>query len=171
MHIIRRLVLFSALLLAFAFVLSSAAGKPAAPVPALATPPPAATPTATGGNGATPSQHVVGESLMIEWGGSWWAATTLAVLNDGRVVIHYTGWGAEWDELATPKRIRREVQGAATYTAKEAVFVEWKGSWWPAHVKKVEGKDKYGIRYDGYGPEWDEVVGPSRIKRLSPPEG
>ena len=164
---IRRLAIVSALLFAVAFVISSASGKSVVGngTVALATPP---LPTAK-----APAKHEIGEHLMIEWGGSWWAASTLAAIDDGRVVIHYTGWGEEWDEIVKPTRIRREVQGTSNFAAGDSAFVEWKGSWWPAKVQKIStvgGKEQYAIRYDGYGKEWDETVGAARIKRLGPTE-
>lgn len=45
----------------------------------------------------------------------------------------------------------------------DAASVEWKGKWYPAKVTKVDG-EKCCIHYDGYGNEWDECVGPERIK-------
>lgn len=119
---------------------------------------------------ATAKAHVAGDALLVEWGGSWWKATVIAPLPDGRYAIHYTGWGEDYDEIAKPKRIRTEVPLGQTPAAGESVFVEWKGSWWPAKVLKVS-KGGYRIHYDGYGPEWDEDVPPSRLIRLSPPEG
>lgn len=44
--------------------------------------------------------------------------------------------------------------------------VLWKGSWYPAHVLKGKGAECY-IHYDGYGSNWDEWVGPDRIKVAS----
>ena len=114
--------------------------------------------------------HPAGDALFVEWGGSWWKATSIAPLADGRTVIHYVGWGEDYDGVAKPKRIRTELKTTTTYALNESVFVEWKGSWWPAKITKLN-IGSYGIHYDGYGPEWDESVGASRITRLSPPEG
>lgn len=41
--------------------------------------------------------------------------------------------------------------------------VLWQGKWYPAAVKKARGDQAY-IHYDGYGDNWDEWVGPDRIK-------
>jgi hypothetical protein len=43
------------------------------------------------------------------------------------------------------------------------VMVEWKGSNYPAVITEVVSSGQYKIHYDGYGAEWDEVVGDSRI--------
>jgi hypothetical protein len=114
--------------------------------------------------------HPAGDALFVEWGGSWWKATSIAPLGDGRTVIHYVGWGEDYDEVAKPKRIRTEIQNKAIFALNESVFVEWKGSWWPAKITK-HNIGSYRIHYDGYGPEWDEDVPGSRVVRLSPPEG
>ncbi len=53
---------------------------------------------------------------------------------------------------------------ADAFKVGDKLLVEWKGSSYPAVVTAVVAKDQYKIRYDGYGAEWDEVVGPSRIK-------
>ena len=114
--------------------------------------------------------HVAGDPLFVEWGGSWWKATVIVPLPDGRVVIHYDGWSQDYDEIATPKRIRTALPTAATPSVGDSVFVEWKGSFWPAKVLNVSTA---GVRvhYDGFGPEWDEDVPVTRLLRLSPPEG
>lgn len=119
---------------------------------------------------AVAKAHATGDALFVEWGGSWWRATAIAPLPDGRTVIHYDGWSEDYDEVAKPKRIRTPLANLPTPTVGESVFVEWKGSWWPAKVLKVS-KGAYRIHYDGYGPEWDEDVTISRVTRLSPPEG
>ncbi len=43
--------------------------------------------------------------------------------------------------------------------------VEWKGSWYPAEVIKVnEDQTRCFIHYDGYASSWDEWVGDERIQ-------
>lgn len=53
---------------------------------------------------------------------------------------------------------------APAWKVGDAVQVEWRGSWYPAKVIGVSN-GKYRIHYDGYGNEWDEFVGPSRMKK------
>jgi hypothetical protein len=45
----------------------------------------------------------------------------------------------------------------------ERVEVEWQGSWWPATVLEVHA-ERYLVHYDGYGSEWDELVGEERVR-------
>lgn len=51
-----------------------------------------------------------------------------------------------------------------TWDAKDEVDVEWRGRWWPATVLDRKGSGRYLVHYDGFGEEWDEVVGPERIR-------
>ncbi len=55
------------------------------------------------------------------------------------------------------------VIGAGPYRSGDAVSVKWHGSWWPAQVLQV-GRKQWFIHYDGYGNNWDEWVGPGRIR-------
>ncbi|MFO1462726.1 MAG: Tudor-knot domain-containing protein [bacterium] len=41
--------------------------------------------------------------------------------------------------------------------------VLWKGTWYPAVVKRTRGDSCY-IHYKGYNNSWDEWVGPDRIR-------
>ncbi|MEW6161423.1 MAG: Tudor-knot domain-containing protein [Verrucomicrobiota bacterium] len=41
-------------------------------------------------------------------------------------------------------------------------YVHWGSRWWPAEVLRTAG-DRHLIRYNGYGADWDEWVGPDRI--------
>jgi len=49
------------------------------------------------------------------------------------------------------------------WKARDEVEVEWHGSWWPAVVLEQRG-GRWLVHYEGYGSDWDEVVGPERIR-------
>lgn len=51
-----------------------------------------------------------------------------------------------------------------SFAAGDDVEVEWNGSWYSASVIEVKSQGKYKIHYEGYGSNWDETVGPSRIR-------
>jgi len=51
----------------------------------------------------------------------------------------------------------------SAWKPREEVEVEWHGSWWPAVVLEKRG-DRFLVHYEGYGSDWDEVVGPDRIR-------
>jgi len=69
-------------------------------------------------------------------------------------------------KLAAAARVAEEsakVGGAVV--AEKRVEVEWNGQWYPAKVLKTEGQRSF-IHYENYGPEWDEWVGPNRIRTV-----
>ncbi len=61
-----------------------------------------------------------------------------------------------------------------SWRPREEVEVEWHGSWWPAVVVEQRGP-RWLVHYEGYGNDWDEVVGPDRIRErraeVQPEEG
>lgn len=103
------------------------------------------------------------EGLFVEHGGSYWPSSVVARQSDGRVKIHYLGWSSESDEVVEANRIRRRSSTNAGH-----LMVEWHGSYWPATALRSDGSRTF-IRYDGYGSEWDEWVGPERTARFSWP--
>ena len=56
-----------------------------------------------------------------------------------------------------------------TWETKDEVDVEWRGRWWPATVLERKTSGRYLVHYDGYGSDWDEVVGPERIRLRTAP--
>jgi hypothetical protein len=99
----------------------------------------------------------VGDNVQVLWNGSWYGAAVKEV-KDGKWLIHYDGYGAEWDEWVGQDRIR------ATWKAGDKLQVEWQNQWYPATILEV-GNGKYKVHYDGWGAEWDEWVTLSRMKK------
>lgn len=128
---------------------------------------------------------LVGKSVLVEWGGVYYPAVILAETDAHHVRIHYEGYGAEWDEVVAFDRVvaGQRLDGspigaapvAATNTHYDVgqarvgdhVSVEWGGSYWDARVLRVLSPTEVQIHYDGYGPEWDEVVGQARVRQRS----
>ncbi len=114
----------------------------------------------------------VGDRAQVEWKGSWYSAKVLKVKDD-QCFIHYDGYGKKWDEWVGPNRIKitqaagpgAAAQPGAIYSIGDPVQVQWKGSWYPAHVLAASKKGTYKIHYDGYSSSWDEWVGLSRMKK------
>jgi hypothetical protein len=46
------------------------------------------------------------DEVDVEWRGRWWPATVLERKTSGRYLVHYDGYGNEWDEVVPPERIR-----------------------------------------------------------------
>lgn len=106
--------------------------------------------------GASDARAADSGSLFVEWHGSWWPAHVVKRTNDGRAVIHYDGWGAEWDEAVDASRMTHPV-------ADGKLFVEWRGSYWPASIVSAPSERALRVHYEGWGKEWDEAVEPSRL--------
>ena|SRR5262245_49016031 len=111
----------------------------------------------------------IGDRAEVKWKGSWYPAHVTNV-SGNKCFIHYDGYNNSWDEWVGPGRIRITggppvaVNTGYGYQTGEAVMVLWHGSWWPAHVIQP-GVKSWKIHYDNYGNNWDEWVGPSRIRK------
>jgi hypothetical protein len=106
--------------------------------------------------------------IEVEWGGQWWPATVVQK-NGDKTLIHYVGWGDEWDEWVMKDRMRplpgAPKPGTPMPVEKAEIEVEWEGQWYPATVLKKMGT-KTLIHYVGWGAEWDEWVNKDRIRPL-----
>lgn len=108
----------------------------------------------------------VGAPLFVEWKGSYWKARVLARV-DERLVVHYEGWGKEWDELVSAERVAQARPGARA-VAGAPVMIEWKGSYWRGTVIRAAGDRGALVHYEGWGNEWDEVASSDRLMTPSP---
>ncbi len=52
--------------------------------------------------------YSVGDQVEVEWAGSWYKASILQILTNGRVKVHYIGWSDSWEEVVPLNRVRRE---------------------------------------------------------------
>jgi hypothetical protein len=54
------------------------------------------------------------------------------------------------------------------YRVGDAVFVSYGSAWYPAHVETVLPDGRWEISYDGWGREWNQLVGPDRVAKEAP---
>jgi hypothetical protein len=121
----------------------------------------------------------VADDYFVQAGESYWPAELLARLPDGRAAMRFTANGSRDEGIVEPARMFLDAHDRSPAKDGEHLFVEWHGSYWPATV--LEGPprgsaatsteragERARIHYEGYGPEWDETVGPDRTKRLVP---
>jgi hypothetical protein len=126
----------------------------------------------------------VGDRVMVEWESNTYPAMVMDALSPTRFKIHYEGYDTVWDEVVPRDRIRGPVEGPVAapeapakvrakamkaaqtnvYKMGDHMRVEWHGQIYPATVSGIVGQEKYRVSYDGYGHEWDEIVGLSRIQ-------
>jgi hypothetical protein len=52
-----------------------------------------------------PSKFDVGDRVRVRWHGSVYAATVLSVSEGAKILVHYDGYGNEWDEVVSDDRI------------------------------------------------------------------
>ena len=98
-----------------------------------------------------------GEAVEVYWKGRWYPARVLQA-KASQWFIAYDGYGANWNEWVGQDRIR------SLWAVGSPIDVLWKRSWYRATILAVR-PGAYRIHYDGYGPEWDEWVTPSRMRR------
>jgi hypothetical protein len=126
----------------------------------------------------------VGDHVLIEWEGADYPAMILEAPAPAKFKVHYDGYDAVWDEVVPRDRIKAVVEGPVPqpeppakvrakaiqaaqtnqYKYGERVRVEWHGQIYNATITGIVGQERYRITYDGYGHEWDETVGLSRIQ-------
>ena len=78
--------------------------------------------------------------------------------------VHYDGVPPQGAENGGPDRIRRPFAGASAHSAGEAVAVENQGRMLPAKVLAAVAADKWLVRFDGFGPEYDQVLGAESLR-------
>lgn len=114
-----------------------------------------------GAPAAPPGPPAVGESVLVTQRGAWFSATVTAV-GAGTAKVKFASGGEE--EIPADRIVRDpgSLKGLHFQPA-QLVLVDYKGVWVPGKVLRPEGKD-YKIRFDGQGPEGDEVIGPKRLR-------
>lgn len=131
---------------------------------------------------ACKQQYAVGEQVLVQWEGNVYPAKILAAVGPTKYKVHYDGYDSIWDEVVPRERVKGYVEGnvihpeppakvrakavnlTSVYKIGDRVRVEWHGQLYPAMITAIVGQDLYRIHYEGYGPEWDEQVGLSRIQ-------
>ena len=124
-----------------------------------------------------------GDEVIVEWESKEYPAMILTA-EPGKFKVHYDGFDDAWDETVpksrvkgfrkggevrpeAPAKVRAKALEAAqtnTYRVGDTVRVEWSGRFYAAQIIEVVGKERYRVHYEGYGPEWDENVGLSRVQ-------
>jgi hypothetical protein len=122
--------------------------------------------------------------VLVEWEGDVYPAHIIDAPGPAKFKVHYDGYDVIWDEVVPRDRIKGLIQGPVrapeppakvranamraaqknTYKMGEHVRVEWHGQIYSARITGIVGQEKYRVSYEGYGPEWDEIVGIARIQ-------
>jgi hypothetical protein len=130
------------------------------------------------------ARYSVGDHVLVEWEGNVYPAYVIEAPGPSKFKVHYDGYDVIWDEVVPRDRIKGLVEGPVatpeppakvranamraaqknSYKMGERVRVEWHGRIYGAQITGIVGQEKYRVTYDGYGHEWDEIVGLSRIQ-------
>lgn len=134
--------------------------------------------------GGCKQRYGVGDHVLVQWEGNEYPAHIIAAPGPAKFRVHYDGYADIWDEDVARDRIKGLVTGPVVapepppkvrakalqaaqsnrYKLNDRVRVEWHGQIYNATITGIVGTEQYRVRYEGYGPEWDEVVGLSRIQ-------
>jgi predicted small secreted protein len=134
--------------------------------------------------GACKRSYGVGDHVLVQWEGGEYPAYIIEAPGPAKFRVHYDGYADVWDEIVPRDRIKGVVEGPVPipeppakvrakalqaaqsnrYKYNDRVRVEWHGQIYPATITGIVGQEQYRVRYDGYGPEWDEIVGLARIQ-------
>ena len=114
----------------------------------------------------------VARKAEVEWAGTWYPSQVLEE-KDGKFHIKYDGYGDNWNEWVGKERIRfaekpkkAEKPAPAKIAKQTKCEVLWSTTWYPAQVLETKDGKSY-IKYDGYSDNWNEWVGPDRIRLLN----
>jgi hypothetical protein len=129
-------------------------------------------------------RYAIGDHVWVEWEGADYPASIIEAPGPSKFKVRYDGYDVVWDEVVSKDRIKKFVEGPVLapeppakvrakaikaaqsnmYKMGERVRVEWHGQIYAAQITGIVGQEKYRVNYDGYGHEWDEIVGLSRIQ-------
>lgn len=57
------------------------------------------------GSAGAPSTYSVGDRVRVRWRDSVYPAMVVALRSGGQLLVHYDGYGSEWDELIADERV------------------------------------------------------------------
>lgn len=105
----------------------------------------------------------VGERVEAYSDDDWYKGFIIDAKN-GKFLVHYYGFEQTDDEWVAPRSIRVPVV-TSVYKIGEPVQVEFKKSWYPAHILSVKSGSHY-VSYDDYDTDENEWVPSKRIRKI-----
>lgn len=105
----------------------------------------------------------IGQRIEAYSDGDWYRGFIIAERGTN-VKVHYYGFELEDEEWVTAKNIRIP-HSDSPYRVGEKVEVNYKRTWYPAHVLDIKGGSHY-VSYDDYDTDENEWVSTKRIRRL-----
>jgi hypothetical protein len=120
--------------------------------------------------GAPPDYHP-GEKVLVTYQKRLLLADVVMQVGTGSWRVHYDGYGPEAGEVAPADRIRRPFTGASGHAPGESLTVDVNGQALPAKVLAASAADRWVVRFETFGPQYDQEVGVDRIRAaaVAPP--
>jgi hypothetical protein len=121
--------------------------------------------TAGGGPGAGPAHdYKPGDKVLVTYQGRLLVADVAVQVTPESWKVHYDGWGPEASETVGPDRVRRPFTGTSAHAVGEALIVDVNGQALPGKVIAASAADRWIVRFDGYGAQYDQEVGVDRLR-------
>jgi hypothetical protein len=119
--------------------------------------------------GAGPARdYKPGERVLVTYQGHLMVADIVMQSAADGWRVHYDGFGPEAGETVGADRLRRPFAGPSAHAVGEALMVEVNGQPLPAKVLALSAADRWVVRFDGFGPQYDQEIGEGRIKTAPP---
>lgn len=118
--------------------------------------------------GAAARDYRPGDKVLVTYQGRVLLADVVLQAGADQWRVHYDGFGPEAAETVGPDRIRRPFAGASAHAVGESLMVDVNGQALPGKVIAVSAADRWVVRFDSFGPQYDQEVSVDRI-RTAPP--
>ena len=118
---------------------------------------------------ATAADYRVGEKVIVTVQGKQLLADVVAQLGPAEWRVHYDGYGPEVAENVKPDRLKRPFTGATPHPLGEPVAIDVGGRTLPARILAATAVDRWLVRFDGFGPEYDQEVAADRFHAAAVP--
>lgn len=118
---------------------------------------------------AAPASYKTGETVIVNTQNRLYLAEIRQQLEGNNYRVRFSGYGAEAVDNISADRIQRPFSGVTAFPVGTAVQVIAGGpQTYPGKVIAAVKQDQWIVRLDGAGPEYDQIVGPDRIRALPP---
>jgi hypothetical protein len=105
-----------------------------------------------------------GETVLVSFQNRLLVADVVAQVGPDQWRVHYNGFGPEAGENVGPDRLRRPFSGQSAHAVGEALVVDVSGQPLPGKVLAVSAADHWIVRFDSYGPQYDQEITADRIR-------
>ncbi|MFT3764232.1 MAG: hypothetical protein QM820_01730 [Minicystis sp.] len=123
---------------------------------------------AGGGAAGAAHDYKPGDKVLVTYQGRTMLADVVMAAGADAWRVHYDGWGPEAAEQVGPDRIRRPFTGPSGHAVGEAVTVEVNGQQVAGKIIALTAADKWLVRFEAFGPQYDQEVGVDRLRAAAP---